>query len=368
MAGVEDLLASGGNDLPEGQLEALHYLADMAHPAIDSNGDGDTTDDNDTPTGLQPTWRADSQRVVLLATDAGCHVTGDAGGWPGDSGTTAAATTAGILAANDITVIGLTPGGAGMIACVDALASGTGGTVQATTASGEAVVDAILAGLEALTTDVWWEVSGDGELEVTLDPEVYEDIAGGTALSFIETITVPKATPPGEYAATVTFFANSYPDEGEVIGTQDISISVRPVFKPFDIKPTSCRNPLDTKGGGVVPAAMLGTERFDVIDIDVSTLEILGIPPLRWDYEDVATPFGPPFVGKSDPFDCTDEGPDGFTDLTLKFDKKELVDAIETEFGPLTDGQVVVLEITGELLDGRALLGEDVIVILKKGR
>jgi len=84
-AGVPLLSAGGGNDLPEAQLEALHYLATPAQPAIDSNGDADTTDANDTPAGQQPTWRAGSQRIVLLSTDADCHVQGDAGGWPGDA-------------------------------------------------------------------------------------------------------------------------------------------------------------------------------------------------------------------------------------------------------------------------------------------
>jgi hypothetical protein len=56
LAGVGLLTAGGGADGPEAQLEALHYLADPGHAAIDSNGDGDTTDANDTAAGLQPTW------------------------------------------------------------------------------------------------------------------------------------------------------------------------------------------------------------------------------------------------------------------------------------------------------------------------
>jgi hypothetical protein len=132
---------------------------------------------------------------------------------------------------------------------------------------------------------------------------------------------------------------------------------------PFDIKPQSCRNPLQVKGGGVVPAAILGTDEFDVTEVDVATLLLEGVAPLRWALEDVATPYEP-FLGKMDAFDCTTEGPDGYLDLTLKFDKQELVAAL----GPVEDGDVLVLTLTGNLLEefnGRAILGEDVVVILK---
>jgi hypothetical protein len=237
--------------------------------------------------------------------------------------------------------------------------------VQATTASGLDIVEAILAGLEALTTDVWWEVEADPGLNVSLSPTVHEDVAGGSAVEFTETISVDEMAGPGEYSATVTFYANSYPEEGEEIGSQSITITVPAV--PFDVKPRSCRNPLNVKGGGVLPTALLGTPEFDVTSVDPDSLEILGVAPLRWNYDDVATPFHP-YTEKTDPFDCTDEGSDGFTDLTLKFDKKELDEAIEAQFGPLEDGQVIVLQITGELVDGPAILGEDVVVILEKGK
>src|SRR3990170_2826886 len=147
LSGVPLLSAGGGADIPEAQLEALHYLADPLHLAIDSNGDADTTDTNDTAADLQPSWRVGSTQVALLATDADCHVTGDTGGWPGDAGTTSAAVTGGLLSGAGITVIGLTPGGAGTNLCVDTLAAATGGTVHPTTASGADIGDAIMAGL-----------------------------------------------------------------------------------------------------------------------------------------------------------------------------------------------------------------------------
>ena len=42
----------------------------------------------------------------------------------------------------------------------------------------------------------------------------------------------------------------------------------------LDIKPGSCPNPLNPRSHGVLPVALLGTEDFDVTDVDVSSLTI----------------------------------------------------------------------------------------------
>src|SRR5207249_10170510 len=112
----------------------------------------------------------------------------------------------------------------------------------------------------------------------------------------------------------------------------------------------------------VLPVAILGTATFDVTQVDVATVKLEGVSPLRSALEDVATPFSP-FTGKADcSKDCTTAGPDGFLDLTLKFDTQAVVAAL----GPATDGEVRVLKLTGQLLDGTPIIGEDVVVILKK--
>ncbi len=132
----------------------------------------------------------------------------------------------------------------------------------------------------------------------------------------------------------------------------------------LDIKPRSCPNPLNTKSRGVIPAAILGSEYFYVSEVDVSTVQLEGVKPLRWRFKDVATPFQP-MVGKVDcREDCNNLGPDGFMDLTLKFDTQEVVKTL----GKVKDGECLTLQLTGNLLDGTAIVGEDVVVILKKGR
>jgi hypothetical protein len=139
---------------------------------------------------------------------------------------------------------------------------------------------------------------------------------------------------------------------------------------PVDIKPTSCRNPLNTTEKGVLPVAVLGFEDFDVTTIDPASVRLLatdefeGVAPLRWAYEDVATPYEP-FLGKEGAFACTEEGPDGYMDLTFKFKTQEVIAAL----GEVFDGDVLTIPLTGFLLEefgGTPIVGEDVIVILQK--
>ena len=124
----------------------------------------------------------------------------------------------------------------------------------------------------------------------------------------------------------------------------------------IDIKPGSCPNPLNVKSKGVLPVAVLGTNEFNVQDIDVATIRLIGIAPLRSGLEDVGTP--------SEPGVCNNLGPDGIMDLTLKFSTQEIVEAL----GDVEDGDEVTLTLTGILADGTKIEGEDLVTILKRGK
>lgn len=204
-AGVDALTASGGGDGPEGYLEALHYIAEDSHGGIDSNGDGDVDDSNDTPTGQGPSWRPEATRIVLLPTDAECHEEGDAGGWPGHQSAIDLDIDETVDALNDagITVIGLTPGGEGTIACVDRLATETGGTVHPTTATGEDLGDAILAGLRNLPAEITPVADDCDGLSITVDP-ASETVTSGESATFDETITVDGDPPIDGNEGTLT--------------------------------------------------------------------------------------------------------------------------------------------------------------------
>ena len=188
----------------------------------------------------------------------------------------------------------------------------------------------------------------------------------------------PPAVPAQDFASVLVAQQNgdgSWPstDWGDttlctawaLLTLQKITV-VHHIEVPVDIKPTSCPNPLNVKNNGVLPVAIVGTEDFDVTTVDPASVTLVGVAPLRWSLEDVVTPFEP-FLGKESEFDCTEEGPDGYLDLTLKFDVQEIVEAL----GEVDDGDVIVLLLTGNLREeysGTPIVGEDVVIILKKGK
>jgi len=137
----------------------------------------------------------------------------------------------------------------------------------------------------------------------------------------------------------------------------------------FDVKPTSCPNPLNVNSKGVLSVAIVGTEDLDVTHIDPASVQLMLLGPVRFHYEDVCTAYYP-LVGKASQYDCTEEGPDGFMDMTLKFDNKAIAAALELIGGPLIDGEEILLTLTGNLLEehgGTPIVGEDVVRIIKKG-
>ncbi|UCH84912.1 MAG: hypothetical protein JSW50_04280, partial [Candidatus Latescibacterota bacterium] len=125
----------------------------------------------------------------------------------------------------------------------------------------------------------------------------------------------------------------------------------------LDIHPTSCPNPLNVKSKGLTPVAILGSASGDVLDIDVSTVLLEGVAPIRSSVEDVATPL---FDGEE--CECTTDGPDGIMDLTLKFRTQDLVAA----FGPVEDGEVLILTLTATLLDGTPIELNDCVILRVK--
>ena len=148
-----------------------------------------------------------------------------------------------------------------------------------------------------------------------------------------------------------------------------------PVF--VDIKPQSCPNPLNLKSNGVLPVAVLGTEELDVAEIDPDTVRLsregvvdeqgdpVLVPALRYDYEDVATPF------EGELCNCHALGADGYLDLTLKFDMAELVEKLKLKD---VAGQTLPLTLTGNLRGeeagelGTPIRGQDCVwVLMEKG-
>ncbi|MBI4277378.1 MAG: hypothetical protein HY660_02880 [Armatimonadetes bacterium] len=141
--------------------------------------------------------------------------------------------------------------------------------------------------------------------------------------------------------------------------------TVNEVVAAVDIKPQSCPNPINTRSRGVLPVAILGASDFVVTGVVLTSVRLEGVAPERVALEDVAAPYRL-LTGKTGQTDCATAGPDGFLDLSLKFDQSAVIRAAEARLGPLRDGQVVTLRVTGTMADGGSLVGEDVVVILTK--
>jgi hypothetical protein len=126
----------------------------------------------------------------------------------------------------------------------------------------------------------------------------------------------------------------------------------------LDIKPGSCPNAFNRRSNGVLPVALLGEMDFDVLMVDVETLQLSrtdgvggSVMPIRTAYDDVATPF------MGEPCECHEMMGDGWVDLTMKFRSGMLVD--ELMLDEFMGGDEVPLVLSGMLLDGTPFTAVD---------
>ncbi|MFC2083124.1 hypothetical protein ACFLSG_03700 [Candidatus Bipolaricaulota bacterium] len=120
------------------------------------------------------------------------------------------------------------------------------------------------------------------------------------------------------------------------IGRATLASPTLPV--DIDIKPGSDPNSINLGAKGVMPAAILGAEDFDVTDIDPTTVRLADAAPVRWNQADA--------------------NGDNFVDLQFKFRIQELA---------LTD-ESVEAALIGELWSGTAIEGVDSVRIVPKGK
>jgi hypothetical protein len=119
--------------------------------------------------------------------------------------------------------------------------------------------------------------------------------------------------------------------------TATVSIIVA-IEVPFNVIPKK----FNVKQKGVLPVVIRSSGDIDVTTIDPASLRLEGVAPLRWNV-----------IGQRL--------------IILKFSARDIVAAI----GEVNDGDVVVLQLTGNLNEdagGDAIVGEDTVIILKKGK
>ena len=157
------------------------------------------------------------------------------------------------------------------------------------------------------------------------------------------------------------------------LGFDDMEISFAPSVTPaLDIKPGSCPNSFNRNSNGVLPVALIGTESFDVGQVDLSSLELSrtdgeggsvspheGPPGPHSVFADVATPFSGELC------DCHELDGDGILDLSMKFKSNEVVSALD--LNSLPNGALVDLTLSGILLDGTPFAVNDCIRLVPLG-
>jgi hypothetical protein len=125
----------------------------------------------------------------------------------------------------------------------------------------------------------------------------------------------------------------------------------------MNVNPPSCSGTsINMKSKGVTPVVIAGSEDFDMTMIDTASIQLHGVAPVRSAIEDVTY--------------CNNSGSYGYWDLTLKFDTKDLVDAMEAsalaEGLTLENDDLPVLHLTGSLLDGTTLYADEPVSVKGK--
>ncbi|NIO29265.1 MAG: hypothetical protein GTO29_12015 [Candidatus Latescibacteria bacterium] len=188
---------------------------------------------------------------------------------------------------------------------------------------------------------------------------------------------------PEECSPVRTFLFGTHTFHVEVIDNNDFKSRVPihmnielPAKGLFDIQPGSCQNPFNPKSRRMMATAIVGTNGLDVHNIDISSVLLEGVSPIRSKFKDILTP-----TAISDGCNCTIHEPDGYDDLILCFRTEDIVEALGWEDyrnpkakkdGKYADrvprilhpGDEILLTITASLLNGIPFEASDCIVIV----
>ena len=110
---------------------------------------------------------------------------------------------------------------------------------------------------------------------------------------------------------------------------------------------------IERSSRGVLPAAILGSQNFDVTHIDPASIKLQGVSPIRHALEDVTG------------FNVCKKTPDGYVDLSLKFDYQEIIGAL----GEVDNGDRVSLLLEAALRfeeGARLVRGQQTVDIISK--
>jgi hypothetical protein len=125
----------------------------------------------------------------------------------------------------------------------------------------------------------------------------------------------------------------------------------------LDVQPGGCPNSLGVNKRGVIPVALVGSDGFDVTAVDVSSVLLNGVPPVRSSIEDVTSPYSGDGCG------CAEDTLDGVPDLSFKVDAPSLLATLAGS----APGDEVPVTLTGALLDGTPFEASDCVRLVGGG-
>ncbi len=132
----------------------------------------------------------------------------------------------------------------------------------------------------------------------------------------------------------------------------------------MDVLPGTCTNEVAIDSPGTITVSIIGTNLdSDVNLIDASTLALEGVAPIFSNIADISSPVQTDSNGNPLPGDANCSGgnaSDGVNDLVLIFP----IPAISSAIGPVSNGALVGLTLTGALTNGTPLQLDDIITIL----
>jgi len=135
--------------------------------------------------------------------------------------------------------------------------------------------------------------------------------------------------------------------EPELGETDPNTVDVSVVEVDVEFEPGRCPNFLKTHRKSF-RVAIVGSNDFDVHEIDLGSVRLEGVEAIGSMPWDVAAPR----PAGQDPCDCTISGSDGIPDKVLRFESEEVIAAIGAR-----DGEFVTLTLIGNLVDGTPFFG-----------
>jgi hypothetical protein len=115
----------------------------------------------------------------------------------------------------------------------------------------------------------------------------------------------------------------------------------------IDFRPRNCLNYLNLNSNAAVTVVVLGTDAFDVGQVDVASVRVEGLEPVRTAYRD-----------RGAPGQCRGL-PDGVLDLGVVMKADELLTALGERDIPMLHGMRVSVQVEGFLHDGTRFAGRD---------